>query len=444
MNKMALGVLVLRVLGAAMTYVFVVFLARFMAVDDFGYVGAVFSASLLLSVFASFGQQQALVRYVPALRNDQNIPGIQALVAQSLKIVTLGNLAVWACLCIGLLAAQTAGIIDHATVLALGLMIVPLTAFVDFLAYLVRAHKGVLLAVIPKDILWRLISLAVLAVIFFANDSQDLPLTLVFGVLVSVLVVIIVATALIAPSLYRTPTLGQILRRQTGEFDRAAWSKSNIPFCVTSVASVIFASVDVIIVALVLGPETAGFYFAANRIAQAPGFFQQSYNVVAGPIFAERAAAGDQTALAAAAQNATLFTFIPTAVVCSILAVIAAPVLGLFGPEFAAACPALYVLLAAAVANVSFGQSDLLLTMCNHEKPAMKISLWSTILGVLFIVIGAVLADELGAAIGTFISIAIRKFWFWHVATQKLNIWCDVISTVQTVFKKERYSGRAN
>ncbi|MVO17385.1 oligosaccharide flippase family protein [Rhodobacteraceae bacterium CY05] len=427
-----------------MTYVFVVFLARFMSVDDFGYIGAVFSASLLLSVFASFGQQQALVRYIPALRNDQNTSGIHAFVAQSLKVVTISNLVMWACLCIGLFAASAANLVDNVSVLALGLLIVPLTAFVDFLAYLVRAHKGVLLAVMPKDILWRLISLAILAVVFFSNGRQDLPLTFVFGVLVAVLALIIVTTALLAPTLYGTPTIYQILKRQTGEFDRSEWSKSNIPFSVTSVASVVFASVDVVIVAILLGPGIAGLYFAANRIAQAPGFFQQSYNVVSGPIFAEHAATGDHDALAVAAQNATAFTFIPTIVTCAILAFFAEPILSLFGPDFVAVRPTLFVLLATALANVFFGQSDLLLTMCKLEKSAMKISLWSTILGVIFIVTGAILADELGAAIGTFVSVVIRKVWFWRVATQQLNIWCDVISTVETVFKKERNSGRAN
>ena len=67
MRAAAIWTLLLRVSGAALSYVFVIVMARLMTVADFGILGTLMSASLLLSFTASFGQQMALLRFVPPL-----------------------------------------------------------------------------------------------------------------------------------------------------------------------------------------------------------------------------------------------------------------------------------------------------------------------------------------------------------------------------------------
>lgn len=437
MRGAAAGVLALRVIGAAMTYVFVVIVARITSVPDFGLLGSVFAASLLLSVLASYGQQQALVRYLPPLLRAGDSVAVASLVRRSLGIVLAGNFALWTGLALGVALAGRSFGIEAEGALILGLLIVPLTGLVDFQAYLARAHKVIVMAVMPKDILWRLLSLMLLGPFAIALGGP-VPLWIVFAVLVAVLGLIVAANAVIGPHRYGMPKLEALRAAPKAAFDVASWKSSNFAFWVTSVSSVALVNVDVIVVGALVGPEAAALYFAANRIAQAPGFFQQSYNVVISPIFAEHAASGDRAALSAAAFEATRHTFWPTLVLSLALAALAEPVLGLFGMTFLAAQTLLWVLLLAAVANVAFGSADLLLTMAGQERAAMRVSLVSTLFGVIAIVIGVLLWQSIGGAVAVLISVLLRKFWFWRKAAHLLAVRSDIVSALWAKAQERR------
>lgn len=430
MNRAAIGVLLLRVVGAAMTYVFVAGMARIMLVPDFGVMGTVFSASLLLSVFASWGQQQALVRFLPPLLREGRQGEILSLVRRALQVVVIGNLSLWFVLLAGVFVAAALGLLDRPGVLALGLVIIPLTGLVDFQAYLARAHKLVILAVVPKDIAWRLVSLVVLYG-FAISGQGTVGLQLVFLVLVAVLAVIVVTTVALGPRIWGLPRSSDVLAARDINFDEARWRASNFPFWVTSVSAAIFTNVDVLIVAALLGPESAGLYFAANRIAQAPGFFQQSYNVVVSPIFAEHAAAGETAALRRATLQATILIFLPTIALSFALAVFAEQILAIFGPDFRAASTALQILLAARVLNVAFGPADLLLPMSGHERIAMWISIWTTVSGVGVVALGIYFGGVDGGAVGVLVSMIGRKVWFWLEAMHRVRVRSDVVAAAQ-------------
>lgn len=430
MKKSALLMLILRVVGAMMTYVFVVFLARFTSTKDFGFIGIVFSSSLLLSVLASYGQQQALIRFIPSLIQKGNTAGVFALVAAALRLMCLGNVILWGVLCLTLLVAYALGFFGPPWALMLGLVIIPLTAAVDFQAYLARAYKGVILAVVPKDILWRLLSLTVLAIIFWVNGKSPIPLYLVFSVLVVVLGMIVVAITFLAPRLNGTPRLKDLTNTNASAFNKEEWRASSRPLMLTSFTALVFSNLDVLIVSLFLGAEMAGLYFAANRIAQFPRFFIQSYSVIVGSLISEAAAAGSRSELQSIVSQATLFTFAPTLASSALIALFSTQILQLFGSEFVSITTPLYLLLLASVFNAAFGHTELLLTMSGHERVAMKLSLWTVGIGLALLLVGTWQLGATGSAGAIALAILVRKLLFWRAAVEHLAVRSDFISAI--------------
>ncbi len=127
-------------------------------------------------------------------------------------------------------------------------------------------------------------------------------------------------------------------------------------------------------VGAIIGPQEAGLYFVANRIAMALGFFQTSQNMVITPAIAENWAAGRPEACAAIARQAAWAMTQPTLVFGIAICIFAVPVLGLFGSVFHDAKFVLWLLVAAATINAAFGPGDIVLNMCGREIAAQRIA----------------------------------------------------------------------
>lgn len=429
LRRAAGTVLGLRVAGAAMTYAFVIAMARLLSPEDFGILATLMAASLFLSILASAGQQLALLRFLPPLLARGQSSAASALAARAGLTAAAGNLALWVILAGAVMLADTLGQVERGPLLAFGLSIVPLVGVIDFQAHLARAYRLIMLAILPKDVLWRLISMGMALVAAGLSGATPLPLGTVLAILIAVLAGLILAQAAACrrrglPSLR---ALRQAMRTTPADDD---WRRARGPLWGVSVAAVAFANVDVMLAAALLGPGPAGLYFAANRIAQAPGFLQNSWNVVTGPVLSELHGADRRDALARTAATASLQAFVPTLALALVLAALAGPVLALFGAPFVAAQGVLWLLLAATVMNTVFGPADLVLNMCGQDRAALRISLITTLGGVGLMLGLGLWHGATGIAAGVLIAVSWRKWMFWRTVHHRLGLRVDVLGAL--------------
>ena len=317
---------------------------------------------------------------------------------------------------------------------ALGLIIVPLTGLIDFQSYLARAYKSIFWAIAPKDILWRLTSIAILYVLF--ARSGEVSTNVVLATLISVLIALILLQKTIIKKRYLNFSFGKLPKANTRTHSPEAWRESRFPLWVTSVSAIAFTNIDVVVAGLLIGPETAALYFAANRISLVPLLFITSINVVIAPLFSGHFAAGRKHELRETAYNATIQVTFPMIVVVTCLLLLSPYVLGLFGENFSKARELLNILVVATLANAIFGPNDLLLAMCGEEKASMRNGLISLAFGSIAIGIGATTGSAVNIAYCVAISITFARLISWISVRNRLGFSPDILSSLNFYFRQ--------
>ena len=430
--------LALRTISAGVTYLFLIALARTTDTADFGIVGTIISASLLFSIIASAGQRIALLRFVPGPLAKGDHRQLGGITSASFRVALFGNAVMYLLLAGCVVLAGLMGRLEHWAAIAWGLLVVPLTGIIDMQAHLARAYRHVVLALVPKDILWRLISGTVLAALFFLWDQRPLTLATVLSILVGVLASLIILQGLLMGARYRIPSAFAAAFAKERPDPGTDWRNARTPLWIASVAGVAFSNLDVIVVGLFLGSETAALYFAANRIAMIPVLFLVSQNIALGPAFSMHYASGQMDRVHRDVVKASLFTFVPTLCTAALLAVLAGPALSLFGSEFGAARDPLYILLASGVLAVAFGPNELVLTMCGQEAAAMRIAVWSTSIGALSILISTIWQTAEAVALGVFFAQCFMRGFAWLTARRVLGFSGDIISATIVLLGRTR------
>ncbi len=268
--------LLIKLAAAGATYGFTLVMARVMPLEAFGAVAFFLNLSLLLSVVGARGQQLSALRHVPGLVQRGDRAGLQAFSDRAIRRAVAGALGV-AVLAGGAMLA--AGTRFSTRDLVAGLLLVPLVGWIDMLSHLARGHHRLMLALVPKEILWRaIVALAVLGAAAAGLAPPDALMVL----------------ALLGATLLALGTaLGLLLWRATGirpwpgvarGAQAGAWRDAEGPFWLTSVSNIFLANADVLAVGLFAGPAAAAAYFVANRLAMLLSFFQTSTNVVLAPM----------------------------------------------------------------------------------------------------------------------------------------------------------------
>jgi O-antigen/teichoic acid export membrane protein len=126
--------------------------------------------------------------------------------------------------------------------------------------------------------------------------------------------------------------------------------------------------VDVICVGLFLGPAAAGAYGAVNRYVRLGSMLDLTARLVTSPLVSASMARGD-TGAARAVYAATTRVLVAAAWPFYLVLVIFAPVLlGVFGPGFAVAAPAMSLIGLAMMLAVSAGGVQSVLLMAGHSR----------------------------------------------------------------------------
>lgn len=430
---------VIKVLAAGVSYAFVFSLVRTMTITDFGIISILMSASLLFSVVGAVGQQMAMIRFVPPFINRDDRSVMYELVGRSFRLAIVGSAIVFIILSSLVIGSTALGLVDNPGVWIFGLLLIPAVAIIDMQSYLARACRSVLLALLPKEVLWRLISGASIVMVFFATGHQPVVLSLSIGVLLAVIVGLTLVQGLLIRNRLGIPSSVEsiFLRFATSiPSELAVWHAAKTPLWIASVSAIAFTNLDVIAIGLLLGADAAALYFAANRLSLLLSFFQMSYNIIIGPLFSEHHARGAHRHVLRIAQSATIQVFVPTLLMAVAMVVGAEPLLRLFGSEFVMAKKVLYILIFSGVLNAAFGPGDMLLMMCGQERVSMWISLWTMIAGISAIAVFGLVGGAEGVAMGVVVATVLRKGWFWLYAWRRLSLPSDVITAAWAKFSR--------
>ena len=240
---------------------FLMFVAVAMVTDErqFGLYSATYAGASLVSFFASIGQPAAVLRFWPQYGTAGKVGTANSLLLRSI-VVALSGLIVSSVLIA--LAGLVPGLSEKtpewlplclaAAVLSFAL------AWSEFAASALRAKGGLIGALLPRDVLWRALTIAVLAVIWLAH-AQIGAVAATWVTAGLLLLSVLPQTVLLLRDALRTERAA-LSSEQKAEFRSVTlglWGATSLPPALGQVST--------LLVAAILGPEAAGAIFVADR-----------------------------------------------------------------------------------------------------------------------------------------------------------------------------------
>ncbi len=401
--------LVYRCSGAVVTFLFGVSFARMMSIEEYGVLMSLMTFGFIAATIGLVGQQLCVLREIPSLAARKNYPAIGAIVAERVRVTSLGAIAMTVAGLLVFVAAHGRGGIFGRWENATSLLLVFPLALIEMQSSIGRAFGSVILALVPKDVLWRLL-IIVFGGVLFTTYRHPVRATDVFVIATGVLVLLIVIQQVHLRHLTEGHRLITFSLKRSKDSIADVLSTAK-PFWVTSVASILFTTIDIVIVSVMVGPESAGYYYAANRISLLLDFFLSTFAIPAAPLIARLFDEGRRKEIMRVTSGAALAAFVAVLGSVVALALFGNIVLMAFGAAFVRAHGVLMVLAVGHLVATYFGVGSIALTMTGHQRAAMNIMVVTFMFGIVALVFATWMFGIWGTAVAVAGVNAVTSAW---------------------------------
>jgi O-antigen/teichoic acid export membrane protein len=374
----------------------------------FGSLAVIFNAMSFLAAAALCGQETLIVRswneYCgsnrPALARGGLIVGALVVMGAAL-LTTLGTALVWS-------------VWDPAVSLALlvgACSFLFMQSLMHFSGQFARVAAGLVIGDAPREAMWRLIVVAMLAVHHMSGVDFGAPEFFFVSAAA-------IAIAVTLQNWWVAKVIPEPVKRAKGEYDLRSWVPRSLKMWLSATLDTTGQYLEVVVIGLFLGPEAAGFYFVATRISNGFAMISGSLSVYATSRISALFYADAKDHLQGMLRSLAIIGAILVGAALIITVVAGKWLLLAFGPAYVAAYPALLVLAAGASIGALAGPAAHVLLLTGREGAYPRIMacgivlrfLLLAVLGPVFGLMGAAVAWAVSAAaIGVALIIASRR-----------------------------------
>ena len=358
--------LTIKLLGAVLAYGMVVAFARFLTPDEYGRFAFGLNLAIIAAAIGSFGFSTGIMRYWPKYRVAKDDVGARGMVRLGYQLSLSGGFIM---LCVAMAGGYFSSIFqsknqvaEFAAVGILGLLI----GLGDYSTNLLRAQGSTIVSMLPRDVLWRIFSVAVAGFFVWLGFSISGSLALM-----------ICAAVLLVLTTWQVQTVRKNMRvaLRAGDF-RNEWSElrgSLLPLWASSVIFAMIQQFDVVIVGSLLGNADAGAYFAAQKTAMLLSLVLIAAGLVSAPTMAALFHSGKIVELQRLCRNLSVAIAAVTIVGFIFLVLLGHRLLGLFDPNFVSAYPILLIIAFGCMIDAVSGPNAYLMQMTSFERPYLKV-----------------------------------------------------------------------
>jgi O-antigen/teichoic acid export membrane protein len=347
--------------SAFMGFIVSVLLARFIGPIGYGRYALAFAWSTFLLTPAILGLDRFLVRGIATYGVNQQWELMNGLLRRTNQLVLLTSTSIAVC---GIVTALLWLSPELQMPFCIAMLLVPLTALTMLRQGAMQALGRVVSGQFPEYFIRPV--LIILGIVTLELLGDLTPVSALIANVTGVSIAFVIGTILLMRALPKT------VRFVKPVYATRQWLRASLPMMLIGGVWMANSYAAVIIVGILDGPPAAGIYTVAQKGAELIVLILFAINMPLAPAVARLYAKGDHAGLEHTVERmarATLFVSAPIAV-----AFIAFPniYLGLFGPGFQTAAPALMILALGQLINAAAGPSGNVLIMTGNERIAVR------------------------------------------------------------------------
>ena len=360
-QRMAGTAFVIRVTGAVTIFLSQILLARWMGSAEFGIYVYAWTWLQMIGDIMHLGLPLAAQRTIPEYTQRDDLDGLRGFLLGSRWIVFAAATMIAAAGAIAVHGLERT--LDSGTIMPLYLACIalPLYPLGNMLDGLSRTYNAVGIALLPPFVLRPLMLIAAMAAALAfgipANATTAMA-AFAFATWTTTLVQLVLFNRCLAKRIPAGP------RR----YDVSAWIKTASPIFAVWAFYMLMTYTDVLVLRQFRPPEEVAHYYAAAKILALVTFIHFSVSAAVAHRFAGHHVSGDGAALAALSASTVRWTFWPSLLMIAIILAFGRPILWLFGPDFQAGYPLMFILAIALVARAAVGPAERVLNMLGEQR----------------------------------------------------------------------------
>ncbi len=401
-----------RLASAALLYFSQIILARWIGSHDYGIYVFVWTWVLVLGGVAHLGLNVVMVRLLPEYREQGDLNGFRALVrggrlfalAAGTTVALLGMAGLW------LFGKHLES--PYLLPAYLALVCIPLFALTEVQDGIGRGQAWIWSGLFPPYILRPLLVLVAMG----AASVLGLPMTATTAAGAA-----IIATwgAAITQTVMLNARLAEVVPKGERTYAFNKWFTVSLPLVVVAAAELMLQNTDILVISRYMTPTDVAIYFASAKTMSLIMFVHFAVGSAVANRFAALNARGDTEQLRAFVRDSVNWTFWPSLLGAAIILVLGKPLLWLFGPQFDAGYPVMFILVIGFLFRSSFGPAEVLLSMLGEHQICAAVLIVTALLNVAlnfalvppFGLIGAATATSISLVTAALMNYVVAKRW---------------------------------
>lgn len=413
-------VLGIKIAGAGAAFFMFALLARAMDATQYGAFSSGFSLATLLAQVALLGQSFLILREMPRV-DDADLTGRgRRLVQAGYLRALIGTGIIMA----GLAAAALILPASDAPYLWGAMLLVPGFVLADYQMSWLRGRGMVVLALAPREVLWRLCVMGLAAAAlagWVALTSGQAALS----ALAALLLAMVLAQTLLDRKTWPWA-------RPSGPLTLLDNAKASAGLWFTSIIMIAVPNLSVLVIGFVLSLEDAAVFFAAMKTAQTLKLFPTSLVTIGAPMLSK---AFHENNMRRVQKICRLLSIIATSailVVFGLLALLGPWLLGLFGPDFTRGYVVLLIMAGGYLISGIAGPTRAVMLMSDNQGALNRIVLVTNITAIALLPLAAWAFGMVGVALVFALAVGGWNLWVWGWIRARIGIETSILGLLLT------------
>ena len=323
------------------------------------------------------------------------------------------------------IAAVAAGIVtlspivDTMTFLPLCLACAALPAFAiaQVQSGIARSYNWIRLALAPTYVLRQIALIALMGVAYMAGLPMDAVTTML-------VCLITVWGCTLGQSVFLNRRLTTVVEPGPKAYAPRTWLTTSAPISLVEGFYVLLTYSDVIILTQFRPPQEVAVYYAAAKIMALVAFIYFAVAQTVAHKFSEYHVTGDHKRLTDFLAQTIRMTFWPSLALIAILLLLGEPLLRMFGKDFVAGYPLMFVIAVGLLARAAVGPAERLLNMLGERRSCAHAYAGAFLLNVALCFVLIPHFGAMGAAIASATALVFESAWLFLIAKIHLGLHC--------------------